>query len=51
MAYQAQADGIDAICATPHIRHDHYVSIPDLPRRLAELTEAVREARRRCLVA
>jgi protein-tyrosine phosphatase len=44
MAYQAQADGIDAICATPHIRHDHYVSIPDLPRRLAELTEAVRAA-------
>ena len=44
MADQAQADGIDAICATPHIRHDHDVKIPDLHRRLAELTAAVRNA-------
>lgn len=44
MARQAQVDGIDAICATPHIRHDHDVQIPDIARRLAELTAAVREA-------
>ena len=44
MARQAQADGIEAICATPHIRHDHDVHIPELPRRLAELTAAVRDA-------
>ena len=23
MARQAEADGIEAVCATPHIRHDH----------------------------
>ena len=44
MARQAQADGIEAICATPHIRDDHDVQIRDLPRRLAELTAAVRDA-------
>jgi tyrosine-protein phosphatase YwqE len=44
MAQQAQADGIDAICATPHIRDDHDVRIPELPQRLAELRAAVRDA-------
>jgi protein-tyrosine phosphatase len=44
MARQAQADGIEAICATPHIRHDHDVRITDLARRLAELAAAVRDA-------
>jgi protein-tyrosine phosphatase len=44
MARQAQADGIDAICATPHIRHDHDVRIAELPARLAELSTAVRQA-------
>jgi len=37
MARAAQADGIGAICATPHIRHDHDVRIPELPGRRAEL--------------
>lgn len=37
MAQQAEADGIAAICATPHIRHDHDVRITELPVRLAEL--------------
>lgn len=44
MARQAHADGIGAICATPHIRHDHDVRIPELPGRLEELREAVRTA-------
>jgi protein-tyrosine phosphatase len=41
MASQAQRDGIAAICATPHIRHDHDVRIAELPERVAELAAAV----------
>ncbi len=41
MAQQADADGIEAICATPHIRHDHDVRIHELPERLAEVAAAV----------
>jgi protein-tyrosine phosphatase len=41
MAIQAQADGIAAICATPHIRHDHDVHVAELPERLAELLAAI----------
>jgi protein-tyrosine phosphatase len=37
MARQAQADGIELICATPHIRHDHDVRIGELAERVAEL--------------
>lgn len=44
MARQAQADGISAICATPHIRHDHDVRIIELPERLAILAAAVADA-------
>jgi protein-tyrosine phosphatase len=44
MAQQAHADGIGAICATPHIRHDHDVRIAELPARLEELEAAVRTA-------
>jgi protein-tyrosine phosphatase len=44
MARQAEGDGIEAICATPHIRHDHEVRVQELPVRLAELSLAVREA-------
>ncbi|MGO9750821.1 MAG: CpsB/CapC family capsule biosynthesis tyrosine phosphatase [Solirubrobacteraceae bacterium] len=44
MAQQADADGIEAICATPHIRHDHDVRIHELPERLAEVTAALRAA-------
>jgi protein-tyrosine phosphatase len=42
MAFQAHADGIAAICATPHIRHDHDVRIGELPDRRAELNAALR---------
>jgi protein-tyrosine phosphatase len=42
MARQAEADGIACVCATPHIRADHDVRIGELPRRVAELNDAVR---------
>lgn len=44
MARQAQADGIGAICATPHIRGDHAVVIAELPARRAQLSAALRES-------
>lgn len=44
MARQAEADGIAAICATPHIRHDHDVHIAELPMRLTALAAAVAHA-------
>jgi protein-tyrosine phosphatase len=37
MALQARADGIDTVCATPHIRHDHDVVIGELPELVAAL--------------
>ena len=41
MARHAQADGIAAVCATPHIRHDHDVRIAELPARRAALAGAL----------
>jgi len=41
MARVAAADGIETIAATPHIRHDHDVRIPQLPGRVQELNEAI----------
>jgi protein-tyrosine phosphatase len=37
MARQAANDGIEAICATPHIRHDHDVRIEEVGERVAAL--------------
>lgn len=37
MARQAAADGIEVVCATPHIRHDHDVRIDELADRVADL--------------
>lgn len=37
MARQGLADGIETICATPHIRHDHDVRIHELAERAADL--------------
>jgi protein-tyrosine phosphatase len=37
MARQAQSDGIEVVCATPHIRHDHDVRIAEIATRVAEL--------------
>jgi protein-tyrosine phosphatase len=34
LARQAAADGIEAICATPHIRHDHDVRIEEVTGRV-----------------
>jgi protein-tyrosine phosphatase len=39
MARQAAADGIEVICATPHIRHDHDVRIGELADRVGALNE------------
>jgi len=45
MARQAEADGIEAICATPHIRHDHDVRIEELAERVSGLNALIeREA-------
>jgi protein-tyrosine phosphatase len=41
MAEQAQTDGIAAVCATPHIRHDHDVRIAELAGRVSELQRSV----------
>jgi protein-tyrosine phosphatase len=43
MARQAAGDGIERICATPHIRHDHDVRIAELEGRVEELNRALRE--------
>ena len=42
MARQGVRDGLAAVCATPHIRHDHDVRIAELPARLEELRGALR---------
>lgn len=38
LARQAAADGIEAVCATPHIRHDHDVRIEELEGRIEQLS-------------
>jgi protein-tyrosine phosphatase len=35
MARQAHADGIEVVCATPHIRHDHRVEVDEIASRVA----------------
>ncbi len=44
MARHAEADGIAAICATPHIRSDHAVVIAELAARRNELSAALLES-------
>jgi protein-tyrosine phosphatase len=44
MARHAERDGIDLVCATPHIRSDHDVRIAELPDRIAELNGALERA-------
>jgi protein-tyrosine phosphatase len=44
MARGAQADGISVVCATPHIRHDHDVRIPELAARVEQLNRALETA-------
>jgi protein-tyrosine phosphatase len=42
MGRQAAADGIEAICATPHIRHDHDVRIEEVAGRVEALNRRLR---------
>jgi protein-tyrosine phosphatase len=42
LARQAAGDGIEAICATPHIRHDHDVRIDELAGRVESLNRHLR---------
>ena len=44
MARQAQDDGIEAVCATPHIRDDHDVPLEQIGARVAELQDHVTAA-------
>ena len=37
MARQGAADGIETICATPHIRHDHDVRVHEVAGRVSDL--------------
>jgi protein-tyrosine phosphatase len=39
MARQASEDGIEVVCATPHIRPDHAVAIPELVQRVAAINQ------------
>jgi protein-tyrosine phosphatase len=39
MARQAESDGIEVVCATPHIRPDHDVSIPELAQRVSAIND------------
>jgi protein-tyrosine phosphatase len=41
MGRQAVNDGIERICATPHIRHDHDVRIEEVDDRVAKLNAAL----------
>jgi protein-tyrosine phosphatase len=43
LARQAVDDGIERICATPHIRHDHDVRIEQIAGRIEELNRALRD--------
>lgn len=41
MARQAVNDGIERVCATPHIRHDHDVRIEQIVERVEDLNRAL----------
>lgn len=43
MARQAVNDGIELVCATPHIRHDHDVRIEQIAGRVEDLNRALRD--------
>ncbi|MBS1893618.1 MAG: hypothetical protein JST59_20145 [Actinobacteria bacterium] len=44
LARQAVNDGIEWVCATPHIRHDHDVRIAELAARVEDLNSRLRTA-------
>src|SRR5438477_5852932 len=41
MARQAESDGIEIVCATPHIRPDHDVRVDELEARVEAVNEAL----------
>jgi tyrosine-protein phosphatase YwqE len=41
MARQAESDGIEIVCATPHIRPDHDVRVEELEARVEAVNEAL----------
>lgn len=43
MGRQAAVDGIEAVCATPHIRHDHDVRIEEITGRVGVLNQRLVE--------
>jgi protein-tyrosine phosphatase len=43
MGRQAASEAIEAVCATPHIRHDHDVRIEQLAGRVEAVNERLRE--------
>jgi protein-tyrosine phosphatase len=43
MARQAANDGIEAVCATPHIRHDHDVRIHEVAQRVEAVNRRLRD--------
>ncbi|MGH2974418.1 MAG: tyrosine-protein phosphatase [Solirubrobacterales bacterium] len=43
MARQAASDGIERVCATPHIRHDHDVRIEEVAGRVEALNARLRD--------
>ncbi|MEX2106286.1 MAG: CpsB/CapC family capsule biosynthesis tyrosine phosphatase [Solirubrobacterales bacterium] len=43
MARMAAADGIEVVCATPHIRHDHDVRIEEIAGRVEALNSRLQE--------
>lgn len=43
MARQATNDGIERVCATPHIRHDHDVRIEQIAVRVEDLNRTFRD--------
>jgi protein-tyrosine phosphatase len=43
MGRQAAIDGIELVCATPHIRHDHDVRIEEMADRIDELNDHLDE--------
>jgi len=50
MARQAEQDGIEIVCATPHIRADHAVQIEEIAPRVAALQRTLDEHRVRVAV-
>lgn len=43
MAREAARDGIEVVCATPHVRADHSVRLDEVPERAAALERTLRE--------